>query len=89
MQRIFPIVSMLLLLTLVGTGGFRLVDPGASWLDCLYMAVITLSTVGYGETIDVAALAGDETAPADDDPLITLTPVEASETLPGRASHRG
>jgi hypothetical protein len=42
----------------------------------------------YGETIDVAALAGDETAPADDDPLIALTPVEASETLPGRASRR-
>ena len=53
MQRIFPIVSMLLLLTLVGTVGFRLVDPSASWLDCLYMAVITLSTVGYGETINV------------------------------------
>jgi (E)-4-hydroxy-3-methylbut-2-enyl-diphosphate synthase len=42
----------------------------------------------YGETIDVEALAGGETAPADDDALITLTPVEASETLPGRASRR-
>ena len=43
----------------------------------------------YGETIDISAFDGGEAAPADDDPLIALTPVEASETLPGRASHRG
>ena len=42
----------------------------------------------YGETIDVSAFDGGETASADDDGLIALTPVEASETLPGRASRR-
>ena len=53
MQRIVQIVLMLLLLTLVGTVGFRLVDPSASWIDCLFMTVITLSTVGYSETINL------------------------------------
>ncbi|HEY5624991.1 MAG TPA: flavodoxin-dependent (E)-4-hydroxy-3-methylbut-2-enyl-diphosphate synthase, partial [Dehalococcoidia bacterium] len=42
----------------------------------------------YGETIDLSALDGGESAPANDDPLIALTPVEASETLPGRAARR-
>ena len=43
----------------------------------------------YGETIDVSAFDGGETAPANDDELIALTPVEASDTLPGRAARRG
>jgi (E)-4-hydroxy-3-methylbut-2-enyl-diphosphate synthase len=41
----------------------------------------------YGETIDLAALGAAE--PAGDDPLIALTPVEASAKLPGRAARRG
>jgi (E)-4-hydroxy-3-methylbut-2-enyl-diphosphate synthase len=40
----------------------------------------------YGETIDLAALGVD--GAADDDPLIGLTPVEASAKLPGRAARR-
>jgi len=42
----------------------------------------------YGETIDISAFEGGETTPSDD-PLIALTPVEASEKLPGRAARRG
>ncbi|OIP21137.1 hypothetical protein AUK22_11995 [bacterium CG2_30_54_10] len=43
------IVPFLLLLT-VGTVGYRLTEgPGWSLLDCIYMTVITLATVGYGE----------------------------------------
>jgi (E)-4-hydroxy-3-methylbut-2-enyl-diphosphate synthase len=43
----------------------------------------------YGERIDLSLFGAGETSPADDDPLIALTPVEASETLPGRAARRG
>jgi len=49
--RLFAILSGL---TLVGVLGFRVIE-GAPWLDCLYMTVITLTTVGYSETIDLSA----------------------------------
>ena len=49
MRHVLSIVMLLLALTLAGTVGFKVVDPPADWLDCLYMAVITLTTVGYGD----------------------------------------
>jgi len=36
-------------LVLVGTVGYQIVDPRYSPLDALYMTVITLATIGYGE----------------------------------------
>ena len=45
-MRIVVAISLLLLLTLSGTVGFYLIGPDSSWLDCLYKAVITLTTVG-------------------------------------------
>lgn len=47
-RRIF--LSLLFLITLVGIGvvGYRFLE-GYSWLDALYMTVITLSTVGFRE----------------------------------------
>lgn len=50
MRQFFFIVGLLLGLTFVGTVGLRLIT-GAPWFDCLYMAVITLTTVGYGESV--------------------------------------
>lgn len=49
-RRIATIAALLLALTALGTVGFRIVS-GSRWFDCLYMAVITLTTVGYGEVI--------------------------------------
>jgi len=41
---------------LVGVAGFKIIGGQEwGWLDSLYMTVITLSTVGYGETIDISA----------------------------------
>ena len=43
------LISLLLFLLLTsGTLGYRLIE-GWSWTDCLYMTVITISTVGYRE----------------------------------------
>lgn len=46
--RIGLAFASLLLLTVVGTAGYILVE-GMHWWDALYMTVITLSTVGFGE----------------------------------------
>ena len=47
MYRIIRIVVLLLTLTAIGTVGFHLL--GATWTDSTYMAVITLTTVGFRE----------------------------------------
>jgi hypothetical protein len=41
-------LGILLMLTIGGTLGYAVVE-GMGFLDALYMTVITLSTVGYGE----------------------------------------
>jgi voltage-gated potassium channel len=41
-------LGLLGLLVLVGTVGYILLE-GMAWLDALYMTVITLTTIGYGE----------------------------------------
>jgi len=49
---------------LLGTIGYYImalvyqVSPGWSLVDCFYMTAITLTTVGYGEVIDVASVPG-------------------------------
>ena len=50
MRPMLSSVGMLLALAVVGTVGLRLIEH-APWLDCLFMAVISLTTVGYGETV--------------------------------------
>ncbi len=44
------ICRLLLAMTLIGVFGFRFFSE-APWTDCLYMSVITLSTVGYTEAV--------------------------------------
>ena len=48
MRRLAPILILLLTLLAVGTVGFQLLT-GRPWIECLYLAVITLTTVGYRE----------------------------------------
>jgi voltage-gated potassium channel len=47
-ERLLGVFGLLLILTLSGTVGFRLIE-GWSWGDSVYMTVITLSTVGFME----------------------------------------
>lgn len=52
MKRVVITLSLLLGLTVLGTVGFRVII-GLSWIDSLYHAVITLSTVGsHDATVD-------------------------------------
>ncbi len=48
MKRLIPIPVMLVTLLGVGTIGFRIVTH-ASWMECLYLSVIFLTTVGARE----------------------------------------
>ncbi len=54
MIRVVIIVSVL---ALTGAIGFKLIEsdkPEATWINCLYMTVTTLTTVGYGEIIPLS-----------------------------------
>jgi voltage-gated potassium channel len=53
MNQIVRIVLVLVMLTLVGTLGFSLIEKW-DFLDSLYMSVITLTTVGYREVHDLS-----------------------------------
>jgi voltage-gated potassium channel len=56
MRQVLIVTGLLLELTIVGTVGLRLIE-GARWLDCLYMAIITMTTVGYGEVVRLSDAA--------------------------------
>src|SRR5204862_5766637 len=49
-HRLVLALSMLLAVVIVGTAGYRII-VGGSLLDCLYMTVITIPGVGYGEVL--------------------------------------
>jgi len=47
-SKIYTAVTLLILLLLIGVFGFRF-GSNYSWIDALYMTVITITTVGFGE----------------------------------------
>jgi voltage-gated potassium channel len=51
-RRLLTSVSLLGCVVVIGSSIFWLLGRGRwSWLDCVYFTVITLSTIGYGETL--------------------------------------
>lgn len=44
--------------TIVGTLGYRIIDPKAGWVDSFYMTAITLTTVGFEEVVDLSTRPG-------------------------------
>jgi voltage-gated potassium channel len=52
-DRLLPPVVVVALIIMVGTSGYYWLgrEQGATFLDALYMTVITITTVGYGEVI--------------------------------------
>jgi len=63
-NKLIMVGALLLGIVLLGTSGYYLLghlSHGAiSWslADCFYMTIITLTTVGYGEVIDIAVVPG-------------------------------
>ncbi len=63
LKRIGSSFTILGIVFFIGLAGFRIVGDGnPSMVDCAYMAIITLTTVGYGEAValtsDIAKLFG-------------------------------
>lgn len=59
-KRLYFILASIVLITALGSSGYYLIYNGAeSFMDCLFMTVISLTTVGYGEII---AVTGHPTA---------------------------
>lgn len=52
-RRVFLVLILLFIGVSFGTIGYILIE-NVSFLDALYMSVITLSTVGYGESIELS-----------------------------------
>ena len=58
-KRLFIAVVLLLTTIVIGTVTYKLLTGSRyDWLTCLYMTVITLATVGYGEVIDTSQFPG-------------------------------
>ena len=52
-ERLFSTVIILALILVGAASLYHFIGQGRwEWFDCLYMTVITLSTVGYGETLE-------------------------------------
>ena len=51
--RLLKATTFLLVVTAVGTIGFRIIDPAAGWVRAFFMTAITLTTVGYGHEVDL------------------------------------
>ncbi|WP_445735848.1 potassium channel family protein [Mariniflexile sp.] len=48
--RIYTAVFLMVFILLVGVAGYKLIS-GYSWVDAVYMTVITMTTVGFGEVV--------------------------------------
>lgn len=54
-KRNIGLFAALLIIVAVGTAGYLIISEGKySIIDCLYMTVITVTTIGYGEIIDLS-----------------------------------
>ena len=57
MKRRFQIgIALLLSEYIFGGIGYKLLSPQTPLLGCLYMSVITVTTVGYAEVIDTTTI---------------------------------
>lgn len=58
-RRLYLAAAVLLIVTATSVAGYRLLGgPSVSFLQALYMAIITLAGVGYGEIVDTSHSPG-------------------------------
>lgn len=58
-RRALIVAALMAAVLLGGTIGYRIISEGRSTIvDCLYMTVITVTTIGYGETVDLSGSPG-------------------------------
>ncbi|WP_370476792.1 potassium channel family protein [Tamlana flava] len=48
--KIYTAVFLLVVILLIGIAGYKIIS-GYSWVDAIYMTVITMTTVGFGEVV--------------------------------------
>lgn len=48
--KIYTAIFLLVIILLIGVTGYKMIS-GYSWVDALYMTVITMTTVGFGEVV--------------------------------------
>ncbi len=53
-RRLVHAVLTLAIVVIVATTGYKLLGRDVSWLDAVYMTIVTLSSVGYGEIVDTS-----------------------------------
>ncbi|GMR11905.1 MAG: potassium channel protein [Gemmatimonadota bacterium] len=56
--RLSRVVFIMIAVIGAGTAFYGIIDPAAGWVDAFYMTIITLTTVGYGEIIDLSGSPG-------------------------------
>lgn len=49
--RLLGGLAFITAVTVLGTVGFHVIDPGAGWVRAFFMTVITLTTVGFGHEV--------------------------------------
>ncbi len=48
-NKLYGALAMMLLVMLIGTLGYKFISDSYSWIEALYMTIITTTTVGFGE----------------------------------------
>ena len=53
-KRLYILLALILLVIMTGSSGYYIIFEGQPrFMDCIYMTVISLTTVGYGEVIQI------------------------------------
>ena len=54
-RQVYSVILLIFVVILAGSTGYYILFGGQPrFLDCVYMTVISLTTVGYGEVIEVS-----------------------------------
>ena len=53
-SRLYKLLCLIVLIVIAGSVGYYLIfDMHPKFIDCVYMTVISLTSVGYGEVLEI------------------------------------